>query len=71
VAVSSPDVDGIIIGSRTVNTCRSGILPELEAAAGKPVISAMQAFIWDTMNVAGIAGEINKAEGFGSLLHQS
>ena len=42
-AVASEDVDGVLIGSRTITTCGKGLLPSIEAAVGMPVVSAMQA----------------------------
>ena len=62
----SGDVDGVIIGSRTIRTCANGILPEIEAAVGKPVISAMQAFIWDIMGLVGV--HLEDCEGRGALM---
>jgi len=67
-AVSGDGVDGVVIGSRTITTCGKGLLPRIESSLCKPVVSAMQAFIWDLMRLAlGEDKPLGKREGHGRL----
>ena len=45
----------------------SSILDSLETATGKPVVSAMQASVWEVLLKAGITSDVS---GVGSLFRQ-
>lgn len=60
--VDLPDADGIFISCTGMRT--SNILDRLEDATGKPVVSALQATVWETLRLANIPFE---QSGLGSL----
>ena len=63
--VDRPDADGVFISCTGMRT--SSILDGLEAATGKPVVSAMQASVWDVLLKAGLTPDV---AGAGSLFRQ-
>ena len=63
--VDRPDADGVFISCTGMRT--SAILDSMEEGTGKPVVSAMQATVWETLRIAGIAAEI---PGVGKLYRQ-
>ena len=63
--VDRPDADGIFISCTGMRT--SAIFDSMEERTGKPVVSALQATVWETLRIAGIAAEI---PGVGKLYHQ-
>ena len=63
--VNRPDADGIFISCTGMRT--SSILDSLETATGKPVVSAMQASVWEVLLKAGITSDVS---GVGSLFRQ-
>ncbi len=63
--VDRPDADGVFISCTGMRT--SSILDSLEADTGKPVVSAMQASVWDVLLKAGITPDV---AGVGSLYRQ-
>ncbi len=65
LSLDRKDADGIFISCGALRTLE--VVGEIEARAGKPVISSNQAMIWDTLRLAGID---DKIEGYGRLLSQ-
>ena len=63
--VDRPDADGVFISCTGMRT--SSILDGLEADMGKPVVSAMQASVWDVLLKAGLTPDV---AGAGSLFRQ-
>jgi maleate isomerase len=63
--VDRPDADGVFISCTGMRT--SSILDSLEEATGKPVVSAMQASVWDVLLKAGLTPDL---AGVGSLFRQ-
>ena len=63
--VDRPDADGIFISCTGMRT--SDILDSMEEGTGKPVVSAMQATVWETLRIAGIPAEV---PGVGKLYRQ-
>ena len=63
--VDRPDADGVFISCTGMRT--SSILDSLEDETGKPVVSAMQASVWEVLLKAGLAPEVACA---GSLFRQ-
>jgi maleate isomerase len=63
--VNQPDADGIFISCTGMRT--SSILDGLEADTGKPVVSAMQASVWEVLLKAGLTPDV---AGVGSLFRQ-
>ena len=63
--VDRPDADGIFVSCTGMRT--SSILDSLESDTGKPVVSAMQASVWDVMLKAGFTPDV---AGVGSLFRQ-
>ncbi len=63
--VDRPDADGVFISCTGMRT--SAILDSLETATGKPIVSAMQATVWDVLLKAGLTPEMS---GVGSLFRQ-
>ncbi len=64
--VDRPDADGIFISCTGMRT--SNILDRLEDATGKPVVSALQATIWETLRLANTPFE---QPGLGSLFRSA
>jgi maleate cis-trans isomerase len=56
-----PDAQAILVPDTALHTVRS--IPALEAALGKPVLSANQVSVWEAMRLAGV-----RAPGDGSTL---
>jgi maleate cis-trans isomerase len=56
-----PDAQAILVPDTALHTVRS--IPALEAALGKPVLSANQVSVWEAMRLAGV-----RAAGDGSRL---
>lgn len=54
-AIDGPDVDAIFIPCTAVRTLEA--IEPLEAAIGKPVITAIQATIWAVARLAGVEGD--------------
>ena len=63
--VDRPDADGVFISCTGMRT--SSILDSLERETGKPVVSAMQASVWEVLLKAGLTPEVS---GVGSLFRQ-
>lgn len=63
--VDRPDADGVFISCTGMRT--SSILGSLEAHTGKPVVSAMQASVWEVLLKAGLTPDV---AGAGSLFRQ-
>ncbi len=64
--VDRPDADGIFISCTGMRT--SSILDSLEDETGKPVVSAMQASVWEVLLKAGLTPDV---AGVGSLFRQA
>lgn len=62
---TAPDADVIFISCGNLRTIE--IIPELEAATGKPVTSSNQALVWASLRLAGIDEPVL---GYGSLLEK-
>ena len=54
--VDRPGADGIFINCTGIRM--SAIFVSMEERAGKPVVSALQATVWETLRIAGVAGKI-------------
>lgn len=63
LGLDRPEADAIFISCGALRSV--DIIDELEARAGKPVVTSNQALAWDAMRLAGIEDRI---EGFGRLL---
>ena len=62
------EFDGVIVSCSALRMLQHGFIDELEeAAGGRPVVTSMQALLWDTLRCSGEAAAI---DGFGSLLRQ-
>ncbi|MBF6080956.1 maleate cis-trans isomerase [Nocardia cyriacigeorgica] len=57
-----PEAQALLIPDTAMHTL--GVLPELEAALGKPVLTANQVTVWEGLRLSGIAREHT---GFGAL----
>ena len=64
--VNRPDADGVFISCTGMRT--SSIIDPLEKAIGKPVVSAMQATVWETLKIGGL---LNEVAGKGSLYREA
>ena len=64
--VDRPDIDGVFVSCTGMRT--SSILDSMEEAIGKPIVSALQATVWDILRIAGRAAEM---QGVGSLYRQA
>ena len=60
----SPDVDGTIICCSVLRVCSPGFIDELERSTGKPIVTSMQAFMWDMLRTV---GENKTIPGYGKL----
>jgi maleate isomerase/arylmalonate decarboxylase len=65
VSADHPDAEGLIVSCTDFRTL--GILPRLEKALGKPVVSSNLATFWMALRTAGVS---RRQEGFGRLLEQ-
>ena len=63
--VDRPDADGVFISCTGMKTAT--INDDLEERIGKPVVSALQATVWDALRIAGIG---SGAAGVGSLYRE-
>lgn len=63
----SPDADGMIICCSVLRVLSAGFIDELEAMIGKPIVTSMQAFMWDMLNTA---GETSTISGYGKLFSE-
>ena len=50
--VDRPDADGVFVSCTSMRT--ASIIDPLEAAIGKPVVSALQATVWETLRLAAL-----------------
>ena len=50
-AADRPDVDAVFVPDTALHTVR--VLPQLEAAVGKPVLTANQVSVWEALRLAG------------------
>ena len=50
--VDRPDADGVFVSCTSMRT--ASIIDSLEAAIGKPVVSALQATVWESLRLAGL-----------------
>ena len=62
LAIDQPDADAIFLSCSGIRAL--DIVPEIEAATGKPVITSNQAQFWSCLRKAGIT---DRLEGFGRL----
>jgi maleate cis-trans isomerase len=63
LSLDRPEAEAIFVSCGALRTL--DVVGEIEARAGKPVISSNQAMIWDTLRLAGITDPI---AGYGRLL---
>lgn len=49
----SPDVDGLVVSCSALRVLGHGLIDRLEKAVRVPVVTSMQAFMWDIMREAG------------------
>lgn len=61
--VVNPEADAVFISCTNLRTI--GAIAPLEEALGVPVISAIQASLWNCLRIAGVDDEV---DGFGHLL---
>ena len=64
--VDRPDADGVFISCTGMRT--SSIIDSIEKVIDKPVVSAMQATVWETLRIAGLVSEV---PGMGRLYRQA
>lgn len=67
LAESSPVVDGVVVSCSALRMLTPNLIDEIEAAIAKPVVTSMQAFMWQMLRVS---GEDSHMKGFGRLLEQ-
>ncbi len=66
VATDVPDADGVLVTA--TNLASIDVVEQMEADLEKPVVSANQALLWDSLRLAGVAPEQSAA---GRLFSQS
>jgi maleate cis-trans isomerase len=66
-AVNRPDADALLVPDTALHTARS--LATLEAAGGKPVLTANQVSVWEALRLAG--RDVDAPAGLGTLFAHS
>mmetsp|Transcript_103883 Transcript_103883/g.325049 ORF Transcript_103883/g.325049 Transcript_103883/m.325049 type:complete len:258 (-) Transcript_103883:55-828(-) len=66
LAAAGP-ADALFVGCSAFRVCLPGLLPELEAELGMPVVTSTQAFLWHALRSGGVNDRI---EGYGRLFKE-
>ena len=64
----SPDVDGFMLSCSALRVLNDDLIEKLEKMVKLPVVTSMQAFMWDMLRTS---GESKQISGFGTLFRIS